>query len=330
MITQDPYMPKQIIGNAIRLLIQSGIFPLKEFDTWEAMPIKSYPILKTFIHEAFSRCLTAMQLRNTAGQQGYVQQNMYNILDIDGGEETNNKMTITLPTVAAAMATAGGTVMGSTYVAANAVTITAEVTWAINQLSANQTHIMQQMAAMNVASPPPDIPPPGYNVPPIQSVTIPNQQTLPAGGFHQGGGAARGGGYRHGGGHGRRDGHGGSGRNPFANHMVNVSRENVQQMTQLGSNTGFPGGAIPPAMQPQQQPCTANFPNIYKRYKNWNMCYSCGFDVEDRHTSMMCPFWKASHQTGFTRENAQQYIAAGHVPCTKGMHKSILPTRQYT
>jgi hypothetical protein len=183
---------------------------------------------------------------------------------------------------------------------------------------------------MNIASPPPDIVAHAYNVPPIQSVTIPNQQTFLAGGFHQGGGAARGGGYCSGGGRCRWDGHGGSGRNPFANHMANVGRGNGQQMPQLGGNTCFPGAAIPLAMQPQQQPCTANFPNIYKRYKNWNMCYSCGFDIEDRHTSMTCPFWKASHQMGFTCENAQQYIAAGHIPCTKGMHKSILPTRRYT
>ena len=93
--------------------------------------------------------------------------------------------------------------MGSTYAAANAATITAKVTAAINQLLANQMHIMQQMAAMNVASPPPDIAAPAYNVPPIQSVTIPNQQTFPAGRFYQGGGAARGGGYCCGGGRGR-------------------------------------------------------------------------------------------------------------------------------
>jgi hypothetical protein len=229
MIAQDPYMPKQIIGNAICLLMQSGIFPLKEFDTWEAMPIKSYRILKTLIHEAYSRRLTAKQLRNTSGQQGYVQQNLYNILDVDGGEETNDKTTVTLPTVAAAMATAGGTMMGRTYAAANAATIlTADVTAAINRLSANQTHIMQQMAAMNVASPPPDIAAPAYNVPPIQSVTIPNQQTFPAGGFHRGGGAARGGSYHCGGGYSRRDGCGGSSRNPFANHMANVGRGNGQ------------------------------------------------------------------------------------------------------
>ncbi len=87
--------------------MQSGIFPLKEFDTWKATAVKMYPILKTFIHEAYSRCLMAMQLRNTAGQQGYVNQNIYNILDIDGKEYIGNNITLTVPVVAAAMMPAG-------------------------------------------------------------------------------------------------------------------------------------------------------------------------------------------------------------------------------
>ncbi len=78
MIAQDPYTPKKIIGNAICLLMQSGIFPLKEFDTWEAIPIESYPILKMFIHEAYSRCLTSIKLQNTAGQQGYGRGQFFN------------------------------------------------------------------------------------------------------------------------------------------------------------------------------------------------------------------------------------------------------------
>ncbi len=49
-IAQDLYTPKQIIGNTIHLLMQLGIFPLKEFGTWEATPFKLYPILKTLIH----------------------------------------------------------------------------------------------------------------------------------------------------------------------------------------------------------------------------------------------------------------------------------------
>ena len=58
-----PYSNKQIIlANAVRILIQSNLFPLKEFDTWEAITPKSYPALKTFIHEAYGPCLTTMAL----------------------------------------------------------------------------------------------------------------------------------------------------------------------------------------------------------------------------------------------------------------------------
>jgi hypothetical protein len=41
-VAQDPYTLKLIIGNAVRLLMQSGISPLKEFDMWEALPVP-YP-----------------------------------------------------------------------------------------------------------------------------------------------------------------------------------------------------------------------------------------------------------------------------------------------
>jgi hypothetical protein len=52
IIGQDPYSPTHIINVVVRLLMQSGIFPIKEFKTWDAMPNKTYPSLKTFIHEA--------------------------------------------------------------------------------------------------------------------------------------------------------------------------------------------------------------------------------------------------------------------------------------
>ena len=35
-IRKLPYFDDQIIANAVKILIQSNIFPLKEFDTWEA------------------------------------------------------------------------------------------------------------------------------------------------------------------------------------------------------------------------------------------------------------------------------------------------------
>ena len=74
-IGQDPYSPTHIINVVVRLLMQSGIFPIKEFETWEAMPSKTYPGLKTFIHVAYTRRLTAISLCNTAGSLGYVRKN---------------------------------------------------------------------------------------------------------------------------------------------------------------------------------------------------------------------------------------------------------------
>jgi hypothetical protein len=54
--------------------------------------------------------------------------------------------------------------------------------------------------------------------------------------------------------------------------------------------------------------------NRVKLYANWNVCYSCGFDVPGGHTSMTCPtnLHKLLHDIYFTQQNAQQYIALGH------------------
>ena len=111
-------------------------------------------------------------MRNTSRGQGYVQQNMYNVLDIDGAEDTNEDTIVTLPGADRAM-TPGSDTAGSTYAAMNASTITAEVTVAINQLATNQMHILQQIAAMSVAAPPPTVAAPAFNIPPVTYVAIP-------------------------------------------------------------------------------------------------------------------------------------------------------------
>ena len=92
IIGQDPYSPTHIINVVMHLLMQSGIFPIKEFETWDAMPNKTYPGLKTFIHVAFTRRLTAISLRNTAGSVSYVGNNANAFTGINSttGEETNN------------------------------------------------------------------------------------------------------------------------------------------------------------------------------------------------------------------------------------------------
>jgi hypothetical protein len=63
---------------------------------------------------------------------------------------------------------------------------------------------------------------------------------------------------------------------------------------------GFNGHATTPPNPPHS--------NIVKMYANWNVCFTCGFDVEDGHTSKNCPaHWhKMNHQEGYTRENARQ------------------------
>jgi hypothetical protein len=41
---------------------------------------------------------------------------------------------------------------------------------------------------------------------------------------------------------------------------------------------------IPAGVQPTQQREQVHFSNIMKTFANQNVCYSCGFDVEDWHT----------------------------------------------
>jgi hypothetical protein len=155
-LAQDPYSNTQIINNALRLLMQSNIFPLKDFDTWETITPKTYLALKTFIHEAYTRCLMAMQLHNTVGLQGYApnnNQNMYNVLGDGYDTNSSTKGTVATPTAPITQTTAmtTGSMLHNTYGA----TIMLEISNMINQLAANQTTIMNQMAAMSFNPPPP-------------------------------------------------------------------------------------------------------------------------------------------------------------------------------
>jgi hypothetical protein len=87
--------------------MQSGIFPIKEFETWDTMPNKMYPGLKTFIHEAFTRRLTTISLGNTAGSLGYVgnNANAFAVINSMAGEETDDDDATTVMQAAAAATT---------------------------------------------------------------------------------------------------------------------------------------------------------------------------------------------------------------------------------
>jgi hypothetical protein len=66
-----------------------------------------YPALKTFFHEAYGQCLTAMALCSTSGQNGYATQNMYNVLE--GNNNTDEDMVTTITQTAAATKPMGAT-----------------------------------------------------------------------------------------------------------------------------------------------------------------------------------------------------------------------------
>jgi hypothetical protein len=84
----------------------------------------------------------------------------------------------------------------------------------------------------------------------------------------------------------------------------------------------IPAGAQQQQVQPPRKP---RFSNIVKLFTNQNACFTCGFDVDDWHTSATCPNKKAGHQDGFTCSNYMEYERANHQFCRKGMHKTMYP-----
>ena len=90
------------------------------------------------------------------------------------------------------------------------------------------------------------------------------------------------------------------------------------------------GGTIPPfngggSANNNNKPA---FSNMVKHYNNWNMCYSCGWDVPSWHTSATCnnPNKRRGHTALCDRTNAEEYIKQSYPVCRIAMHKKQLPT----
>ena len=131
------------------------------------------------MHEAYGRRLTATALRSTSGQNGYSDQTMYHVFDEEHGNESDEDTVRTITQTSAIMAAPGST---ST---SQGTAISAEVAAAINQLSANQTTMMAQMAAMTMAPPMvpqtrATVPREAFHVPPIPQVAVPMHQPFAA------------------------------------------------------------------------------------------------------------------------------------------------------
>jgi hypothetical protein len=209
-----------------------------------------------------------------------------------------------------------GRTLGNTY--EGAMTIPSEISTAINQLAANKVAIQQQMVAMMFVANSPS-PHTQFHIPLIQNMRQQLFVGAAQGMFNPGQG---GGGRQHGGrGRGRTGSCGGGRRRGAFAHQMPGGHGGIPPFV-----NGPPLAFVPPTATGAR----VNAPfqsNLTKKHTNWNVCWLCGFNVEDGHKSATCPtHWrKTDHQVGFTRGNVQQWINLGYVPCTKGMHKTKLP-----
>ena len=79
---------------------------------------------------------------------------------------------------------------------------------------------------------------------------------------------------------------------------------------------------LPSSVTQPRQPAPLNY---FKHFNNWNVCFSCGWDVPAWHTSKTCQWRKQGHREEVDRTNAQAYKDAGHDVCMKASHKKHLP-----
>jgi hypothetical protein len=154
VIVDNLYTPMQLMTNAVQSLMASGIFPMREFEDWEAMPNKTYNSFELFVHGAYVHQLVAIQL-HTMGQHSYVANQhshiMYNVLE-DGASVTDDNGSVAMITQQTAANITAGSTPGNTYAALLSTANPspspnnyAAVAAAINLLSANQTAMWSHM-----------------------------------------------------------------------------------------------------------------------------------------------------------------------------------------
>ncbi len=83
---------------------------------------------------------------------------------------------------------------------------------------------------------------------------------------------------------------------------------------------------IPVGVKPRQERERVHFSNIVKIFANQNVCYSCGLDVDDWHTSATCNVKQKGQQDGFNCVNYMEYKCLNHPFCCKAMHKTMSPS----
>ncbi len=170
--------------------------------------------------------------------------------------------------------------------ATTTVESSAEVTAAIVQLAVNQQTMQQQFSAFTTQCNTSYQQPPnsGFNIP-ANSVVMPDRPTRGQRGSQ---------GRRTGAGAAFTCGH--NPRTPFANYMGHQGTQGGLPAIGGGGGGGRGGvgplGGGPPLAMfifNNQRNAGPMYSNIIKKFANWNVCFSCGFNVENGHTSKTCP-----------------------------------------
>jgi len=234
ILGEDPYTAQQLLNNAVRLLLQCGLYT-RDFEDWDRKPSadRIWINLKTFVQECDTRRLNASNI--TSGAQGYVQ-NAFAVLQEESEEEDDDVQTVI--TQMAALTTQ------SQLMATTTAETSASVAAAINQLYANQQAMQQQFAAFTTQRNTTYQPASPAMQPLITQCSIPNFDTFNKAG--RGAGGRRGGQGRGGRANFGTNTGGRHARTPFANF---VKRCGQGGLPPIGGGGGRGGDAIPFAQQ---------------------------------------------------------------------------------
>ena len=318
IVARVPFTTEQLLMNAVDLLTRCGMYA-RDMDDWERKPAadQTYFLLRPFIQAAFQRRLTSGAV--TAAASGYSTGNKFAGLTAGDDVSDDGTAETIVDTINSHMANLSASVL--TQSSASNDANTAIFNASIQQMAANEAQrnaehaaMMQQFALMQTAGTT-RIAAGGarinYPAAIAQANVIPQAITvLPPTQQWYAGTTGRGGSNRPRSGRGRRPPQQGiAPPAPFGNLPIPYMPAGAQ----------YGNGRARNRLNPM-------FSNVVKSFANQNVCFSCGFDVEDSHNSATCTNRKPGHQTGFTRSNWQEYERANHQFCRKAMHKTMYPS----
>ncbi len=322
IVAKVPYMSKKLLMNVDNLFTRSGIYT-HDIDNWEckAEADKIYVNLHPFIQAANQRCLASGII--TAMQSGYASNICFAHLTTKDNISDNGTADTIVELIATHMANLSVSVLLQAITTNHANT--ANFNTSMQQVVANKAqctqehnHMVQQFAMMLTA---PSIVQQfagqqvGWPHAATQHNFIPRAipNFAPTQQWGQPPGGARGSSCSR-----NRC----SRCNPCSPALPGAPLTFVGGTQMVPFSNGAAISYILANMQPAQQQ-NPRFSNVTKQWVNQNVGFTCRFDIEDWHTSAMCPRKKMGHMDGFTHSNYMEYEWANHQFCCKVMHKTM-------